>query len=120
VSRRNKKKRLSRKFRKLHHIGKPEFIETQRTEATSIESPKEEKATPIISAKSSGPEAKKPVYLSFEQAKSQEILGNIKLVLSVSILCLLLLGILYFFELRGDWVAGVNEWVKGLLSGWTW
>jgi hypothetical protein len=64
--------------------------------------------------------AANPTYLSFEKEKSREIMGNLKTVLAISVLCLVILGILYFFELRGDWVAGVNEKIRSLMSGWTW
>jgi len=122
VSRRNKKKRWSRKFRKMHHISKPAVSETPSYEPVKeniqYSENKESQRTP--EPVKSAPEAKKPVYLSFEEEKSQEIMGNLKMVLTVSILCLLFLGILYFFELRHDWVSGINEEVKSLLSGWTW
>jgi len=119
VSRRNKKKRLSRKFRKLHQIGKPAVIEVppvdSRVENAAAESEKTD-AAPERKA----PPAAKPVYVSLEEEKSREIMGNLKTVFAVSGLCLVILGILYFLELRGDWVAGLDERVKSLMSGWAW
>lgn len=45
--------------------------------------------------------------ISFEESKSQEIISHLKTVMTVSILCLILVGSLYFLELRVRWVEQI-------------
>jgi hypothetical protein len=122
VSHRNKKKKLSRKFRKMHHLGKPEVTSLPENKilrenaAPVVEEQKEAVSEKVKAA----PAAKNTVFLPFEQAKSQDIMGNLKMVLTISALCLVFLGALYSLELRSDWVSSINTTIKHMLSGWTW
>ena len=47
-----------------------------------------------------------PQY-TFDEAKHQEIKSHLKTVILVSVLCLVLLGIVYFLELKMHWVEQI-------------
>lgn len=119
-----KKRHLSRRLRKLRKIGKKplEFIQTDNPSSDK------EKYRPILSEQPPIDKAlikpklapEKADYPIFNEEKSKEILGNIKTVMTVSVACLVILGILYYFESQNDWVDLVNTKINEFMAGWSW
>ena len=60
------------------------------------------------------------VPMTFEEIKSKEIISHLKTVLLVSLICLLMVGGLYFLEQKIHWVNDINLNIKGLIGGWDW
>jgi len=72
---------------------------------------KPELVTPIV---------EKDSFASFDKAKSQEIISHLKVVITVSALCLTILVALYYFERQFDWVNSINLKIKELVGGMDW
>lgn len=118
---------MSRKMRRLLKIGKKPLpvidhndLISQNGEEGDQKLPK--KTSPEISLARSGNFEKKnrPVFTPLGKEKSQEIFSHLKIVFSVSFICLIFLSILYFLELRIGWVENVNNTIKSLLASLDW
>jgi len=70
--------------------------------------------------RSEPPKNSSDYYASFDEAKSQEIFRHLKTVLTVSVACLLILTLLYYFERQYDWVNLINLKIKDVLANWNW
>lgn|GEM_PF-2217285 len=122
MSKNKKKGRLSRRLRKLRGIGKKAIlgvasVETQKHQpAPSKEVLNNNEVT--FTEIPSTPED--TGFVSFDEAKSKEIRRNLRTVMTVSVGCLIILGILYYFESQNDWVSLVNTDISEFMTGWSW
>jgi len=125
MSKHSKKKRWSRRKRKMMKMGR---LEKQIPQERSViaESPKLQndsakdnadlavaKEKPELQAIDSGTDPEEAKAL---QEKSAEITSHLKTVFGASLVCLLLLGFLYFLEIKKHWVENVNAKIKSTVS----
>lgn len=112
-------------MRKLRGIGKKPVTETA---ISKTESHKPEKT---IESEVKTEKTKKKItnfgvsipdseVVPFEKAKSQEIFTHLGTVLTVSVACLVILGILYYLERQVDWVNMINLKINGIVSRLNW
>jgi len=118
-------------MRKLMRSKNAFFEETEKADAKMINSEKETEKINSDKPKIAKETRKdtvfgflkpKPVSLpqQYDQAKYQEIISNLKTVLAVSLLCLIIVGILYYWELKMDWVFTINQKIKDSMTGLSW
>lgn len=128
MSRNKKKKSLSRRLRKLRGLGRVKRVENfvvsspETKEIAKEKSPVTETKVKVIK--------KKPLKLGvtipdseivlFDKDKSKEIFHHVRTVMTVSVVCLMILGVLYYFERQNDWVNSINIEVNDLMANWDW
>ena len=122
MSKKKNKGRLSRRLRKLRGIGKKPIqgtipIKTQKNQPLSSEEKADEGEVGFIEASITSEDTS---FAPFDENKFKEIRRNISTVMTVSVGCLIILGILYYFESQNDWVSLVNADINEFMAGWSW